>query len=214
MPRVHFVKKARKDNPVCKAGESYYWWKFRYGGKRYSLTRPKASQLTQSEYFGRLHQLQEQIEETDTDGDWDATWSLVEEIKDQLQELADEQQEKADNLPENLRYAPTGELLDERQQACEGAVSEIESIDEWDEDEPVESDFMEECDECEGTGEVPVEPDDEDGEKDVCSQCDGKGEVEDEDEFQSAYQDWEQSRDDACTQARDTLSEAIDNCFV
>ena len=38
MPRVHHVKSARKDNPVAKKGESYYWWKFRYGGKRYSKT--------------------------------------------------------------------------------------------------------------------------------------------------------------------------------
>ncbi len=57
MPRVTHVKKARKDNPVCKAGESYYWWKFRYGGKRYSLTRPRPSQLTQSAYFGGLRAL-------------------------------------------------------------------------------------------------------------------------------------------------------------
>ena len=34
MPRVHFVKKARKDYPSTgiQKGDSYYWWQFRYGG--------------------------------------------------------------------------------------------------------------------------------------------------------------------------------------
>ncbi len=56
MARAHFVKKARKDNPAAgiKAGDSYYWWKFRRGGKHYSKTAPRPSQLTQSEYLRRL----------------------------------------------------------------------------------------------------------------------------------------------------------------
>lgn len=33
MPHVTFVKKARKDNPVAKKGESYYWWAFMVGGR-------------------------------------------------------------------------------------------------------------------------------------------------------------------------------------
>jgi len=63
MPRVNFVQKARKDNPVAKAGESYYWWKFRYGGKHYSLTRPRESQLTQSEFLGAMYSLLEEIQD-------------------------------------------------------------------------------------------------------------------------------------------------------
>ena len=43
MPRVNYVKKARKNNPAVKRGESYFWWKFRYGGKQYSKTRPRQS---------------------------------------------------------------------------------------------------------------------------------------------------------------------------
>jgi hypothetical protein len=53
MARAHFVKKARKAIPGTdiKKGDSYYWWKFRFGGKRTSKTAPKASQLTQSEFW-------------------------------------------------------------------------------------------------------------------------------------------------------------------
>jgi len=30
MARAHFVKKARKDNPVALKGESYWWWELRF----------------------------------------------------------------------------------------------------------------------------------------------------------------------------------------
>jgi hypothetical protein len=54
MPRVNFVKKARKAIPSSgiKVGDSYYWWKFRYGGKFVSKERPRQSQLTQSKLSG------------------------------------------------------------------------------------------------------------------------------------------------------------------
>ena len=42
MPRVNYVKKARKAIPGAdiKVGDAYYWWKFRYGGKHVSKIRP------------------------------------------------------------------------------------------------------------------------------------------------------------------------------
>lgn len=135
MPRVHFVKKARKDNPVAKRGESYYWWKFRYGGKRYSRTRPRASQLTQSPYYGAVRALVEQIEDSNPE-DFDEFESLKEEVRDELENLRDEAQSSLDNMPEQLQYAPTGELLQERIDALENAESELDYIiDEFDFDE-------------------------------------------------------------------------------
>ena len=86
MPRVTFVKSARKDNPVAKKGESYYWWKFRYGGKRYSKTRPRPSQLTQSPYYSQVRSLVEQIEDaTVTD-------------QEQFEELRDAMREELESL--------------------------------------------------------------------------------------------------------------------
>lgn len=134
MPRVHFVKKARKDNPVAKKGESYYWWKFRYGGKRYSRTRPRASQLTQSPYYGAVRALVEQIEDSNPE-DFDEFESLKEEVRDELENLRDEAQSSLDNMPEQLQYAPTGELLQERIDALENAESELDNIDDFDFDE-------------------------------------------------------------------------------
>lgn len=129
MPRVHYIKKARKDNPCCKAGESYYFWEFRYGGKRYSKTRPRQSQLTQSAYYGALYSLQEQIEDYSVHTADDLE-TLVDDARSGLEELRDEQEEKIQNMSEHgLEYTPSGELVQERLDALENAISEIENID-------------------------------------------------------------------------------------
>ena len=135
MARVTFVKSARKDNDVCKQGESYYWWKFRYGGKRMSLTPPKRSQLTQSNFLGQLYDLQDGMSFSDYD-DFEST---VDEIKSTINEMRDECQESLDNMPEQLQYAPTGELLQERIDALEEWEGEFDNVDlEVDEDMSVE----------------------------------------------------------------------------
>jgi hypothetical protein len=135
MPRVTFVKSAQKKNPVCDVGGSYYWWKFRFGGKRFSLTYPKASQLTQSEYYGRLYDLQEQVQNATLENEDDFT-AFRDDIASEVREIGEECTEKRDNMPEGLQDAPTGELLQERADACENAADEIDNMecpDEWQE---------------------------------------------------------------------------------
>lgn len=67
MTKAHFVKKAAKDNPAVKKGEPYWWWKFMVGGrggpKHYSATRPRPSQLTQSEFLSAIYSQQEDLED-------------------------------------------------------------------------------------------------------------------------------------------------------
>ena len=128
MPRVTHVKSARKNNPVCKKGESYYWWKFRYGGKRYSLTQPRASQLTNSPYYSTVRSLCEQIE------DWESTEpddldSLRDDLASELENLGSECQDSLDNMPESLQTSPTGELLNERIDACTTGQDELQGLD-------------------------------------------------------------------------------------
>lgn len=205
MPRVTHVKRARKDNPVCKKGESYYWWKFRYGGKRYSLTRPRASQLTQSAYFGTIYGMQEGIEDYAVDSADDFE-TLKDDITGQVDDLRDETQGSLDNMPESLTYSPTGELLQERIDALEGIESEIDCIeefefdeDEFDEDEPRPEDY-------------PVE--------------DG---YEDDEQYKSDFKEWEERKADHeaneeqrqedelaewCSEAKCALSEAVDTAIV
>lgn len=140
MPRVNKVNKAAKDYPeygILK-GEPYFWWKFRYGGKRVSKTYPKASQLTQSEYLGRIYDLQERDIEGETLEDLE---NLRDEIVQELEEIRDEQQEKLDNMPEGLQQGSTGELLQERYDTVDGVISELESID-FSEDEDADEDVV------------------------------------------------------------------------
>jgi len=130
MPRVHHVKKARKDYPEygIKKGDSYYHWKFRYGGLHRSKTPPKASQLTQSEFLSRLYDVQDRIGDLSPDSAEDLE-TEVESIKEELQEMADECQEKRDNMPEGLQDGDVGQLLENRAEALESAIGDFDGID-------------------------------------------------------------------------------------
>lgn len=125
MPRVHFVKKARKDNPAVKKGEPYYWWKFRYGGKRFSATPPRQSELTQSEFLSQLWDLQETAIEEGQCGD---IADQIEEIAAQVGELAAECADRRENMPENLHSSPVAELLERRAEACEQLAQDLDSL--------------------------------------------------------------------------------------
>ena len=213
MPRVTHVKKARKDNPVCKKGESYYWWKFRYGGKRYSLTRPRASQLTQSAYFSTLYSIQEMVE--DWSGEADDMEGFIDEVRDQITELRDETQGSLDNMPESLQYSPTGELLQERVDALENAESELDCIDEFDAEEPEEDDFDSECPDCDGTGDNPDYDEDDEDDDEECSTCSGTGEgVFDGEEFEQAKEEYVTAFDSWLEDAKSSLTDALDGAIV
>jgi hypothetical protein len=109
VPRVHHVKKARKDNPAVKKGESYYWWKFRFGGKRYSKTRPKRSQLTQSGFLSQLWDLEDNLP---TEG---ISAEDAESFAEELESLAAECEDSLYAMPDHLQdSSSSGELLQER----------------------------------------------------------------------------------------------------
>jgi hypothetical protein len=140
MARVHFVKKARKNNSVVKKGESYYWWQFRFGGKHYSKTQPKQSQLTQSEFLSQVYDLNDRLSELSITDDIE---SEVQSIIDEIRSLGDECQDKRDNMPEQLQDSGSGEILQNRVDSCEDWASNLESID-LDVDEDLKDDEKEE----------------------------------------------------------------------
>ena len=100
MPRVHFVRKAAKAHAGgIEKGDSYYWWKFRYGGIRKSKTRPKRSQLTQSragEVYASLEGIEMALGELGGTGLpevielCNAAAELAREIGEEMQSNADE----------------------------------------------------------------------------------------------------------------------------
>ncbi len=132
MPRVTHVKKARKDNKAqgIKKGQEYWWWGVMCGGrghKRYSLTKPKQSQLTNSEFWGAVYSLQEEV--AGECPDLDDIEGRVDDIKSQLEDLASETDDKFNNMPDGLQQGDTGQLLEERSAAINDCVSELDSID-------------------------------------------------------------------------------------
>lgn len=124
MARAHFVKSARKDNPVAKKGESYWWWKHMIGGrggpKQYSKDRPKQSQLTQSEFLSNIYGASEELAEANDP-------ERFREIAQSVREAGEECQSKFDNMPDGLQQGDTGQLLEERASNAESWADAIES---------------------------------------------------------------------------------------
>lgn len=130
MPKVTFVKAAQKDVPGSdiKAGESYYWWKFRFGGKQVSRTYPKRAQLTQSDFLQQLYEIEE-IAENFEANDKDEFENNRQDLLDLIENLRFECEEKLSNMPEHLQESSaSGELLRERMEALEQWYNEIESV--------------------------------------------------------------------------------------
>lgn len=174
MARVTFVKSARKDNPVAKKGESYYWWKPMVGGrggaKRYSKERPTRSQLTQSDFLGQLYAIED---------DQITKASEPQELKDAaeaLRELGQEEQGKFDNMPDGLQQGDTGQMIEERAQSCESWADELDTIadaweselealkalgEEWDQYDTACSEYEEKSEEEQEGEDEPEEPSEE-----------------------------------------------------
>ncbi len=132
MPRVHHVKKARKDNPVCKRGESYYWASFKTGPrssmKRYWLTRPKQSQLTLSKMSG-VYAADEAIDENiSNDMSGEDISAALQDVIEQVEAVRDEYQESFDNMSDAFPSGcPTMEEIEEKVDTLDGWISELES---------------------------------------------------------------------------------------
>ena len=123
MAQAHFVQKARKDNPAVKAGESYYWWKFRYGFKHYSATRPKQSQLTNSPFLSEMYAISEDL------ADMQSPTDEIEGLLDRIDALREQAENSLYAMPEQLQDGDTGWLLQERIDAMEAWRNDLESID-------------------------------------------------------------------------------------
>ena len=132
MPRVTRVAKAQKAQGSCSKcgkkiakGDPYIWWKFRFGGKRVRCAEcpPKPSDLTQSEYLSQVYDLEERIGDINND-DPTAAISELESIADDWDALADECDEKHSNMPDALQDGDTGQLLQDRAEACRTVAEE------------------------------------------------------------------------------------------
>lgn len=125
MARVHAVNKARKAYPKAdiEIGDSYYWWKFRYGARRMSKTYPKPSQTTNSAFLSGLYFIQESIDVMDDP-------ELLEGFISEIEELRDECEYSLGNMPEQLQESSdSGVMLQDRIDGLDSWLNELEGID-------------------------------------------------------------------------------------
>lgn len=148
MPKVHHVKKARKAYKAegIGKGDSYYWWKLRIGTPvRRSKTKPRRSQLTESEFFGVMWDAEDDLEMAvsafRSDGDAAALASSCNDAASAVREAGEGCTGRRENMPEQLQDSEKGQLLEARAEQCEliadaleSAASDIESA-----EEPAES---------------------------------------------------------------------------
>lgn len=130
MPKVTFVKKARRDYLTygIKKGESYYWWKFRFGARHVSKTYPKPQELTQSDFLKSVYDIQEEVDKISGE-DTDDLESQVSCITDEIRNLASEQEDKRSNMPDQLQDSGSGEMLQNRADSLNEWADELENVD-------------------------------------------------------------------------------------
>jgi len=142
MPRVHTLK-ARKAYPDIgvEKGDTYYKWSTRMTvGKSYrstihrSKTMPTRSQLTSSAFYSAIYGAFDDTSLSSSDD--------IRSLAEQVREIGQEEQSKLDNMPEGLQQGATGEMLQERIDACESSADELDSL--ADEMDQAETDHEEE----------------------------------------------------------------------
>lgn len=154
MPRVNYVKKARKAQGTCSGcgnkiekGDEYKWIKFRYGGKRKrcGTCRFRPSDLTNSDKLSRVYAAQEAAE--DAIADWDGQdhtdlQSALEEAASQIREVAEEYQESCDNIRDSFSESATADECEEKAQELESWADSLEDVDfeDWEAEEEDEDD--------------------------------------------------------------------------
>lgn len=145
MAKVKHVK-ARKDYPDSniKKGEMYYYCARKTGPRSSIVMRQKEpfkrQQLTGSPFKKAVYDIEDAIAQLQSIEDLEAVKTMVEELQDEMQC-------SLDNMPEGLQMGHTGELLQERIDACEEAYSALDEVQsEWESavDEHAESEHQDE----------------------------------------------------------------------
>lgn len=139
MKRDRTQPEDENDAILIHKGESYWTWAFMNGPQLYSKTRPRQSQLTQSEFMSTYYGIMEQIEDWEPeDHDESTLEDFVEDIKSQIEDLRDETQDRLDSMPYQLQESDSGQLLQERIDECDRIVGDLDGIDtsfDYDEDD-------------------------------------------------------------------------------
>ena len=190
MPKIYRVKKAQRNQGQCgnfscsaviEKGDPYIWWQFAYStkSKRCISCHPKPSEMTNSEFYASVLSTQEaldaELEQNDGIESIIAAYCIAAESMTQIgEETYDKQSSLEEHFPGG---SPTITLLEERVEWCNDVSAELEGA------SSECCDIIEDCEDCEGTGEISV---DSEGEatvqqpagKKTCQDCDGSGKEE------------------------------------
>jgi len=132
MAKVQFIKKSRKEfrckkcGAVIPVGSSYYRGEINFGPTiiRCSKCKLESWEVTTSDYQLRAGEILYKWAET-----YGVSEDTVQSVSDDLQSLCDDLQEKLDNMPEGLQEGDIGQLLQERIDNIDSAISELDCID-------------------------------------------------------------------------------------
>lgn len=150
-----YYQKARKEykcskcGKVINPGDHYYKIEEMYRATRYRCEhcKPERSELTGSEYYSWLWDLQDHLEER-----YDLrSEECKDELYSELENVRDELQDKWDNIPESLQYSPNAEMIQERIDSLDDAMNELDNLEypEKDEDAEDDSEYEDKLDEWE-----------------------------------------------------------------
>lgn len=161
MPRVTSVAKAQKTPGKCgrpgcgveiAKGDSYYWFKFRYGGKHVRCGKhfPRTSELTQSDKLSTAWAAVEAIDDAvaafgeiavKSADDKDALKagietlkSDVESAKEEIEQVGQDYLDSKDNMPENFQDGDQAQDMEAKANSLEEFAQELdEALSELDE---------------------------------------------------------------------------------
>lgn len=136
MPKVTHVAKARRSPGKCSScgaviekGQPYFWWQFAFSPKsiRCNLHRPAPKDLTRSAFWSTVYGIQEEtFSGADDSGSLE---SMRDDVASQLEDLKGEIEGNLSNMPDSLQQGSTGELLQERIDALDSVISELQNVD-------------------------------------------------------------------------------------
>lgn len=132
MGKVQVITKSRKEYKCSKcgkiipAGSRYYKGEINFGPTIIRCTECGLEhwEVTTSDYQLRAGEIVYRWREN-----YDTSEDGIASIISDLEELRDELQDRLDNMPEGLQEGDVGQLLQERIDALDSAISDLESID-------------------------------------------------------------------------------------
>lgn len=144
MAKVQVIQKSRKEYKCNKCrqlipvGSKYFKGEINFGSTiiRCAKCGLQSWEVTTSDYILSVGEIVYNWRDNYSLSDDD----VVDQIADALEDVRNDQEERYENMPENLQSSPDGELLQERIDALDSVIDDLQSID----IEQLESDTLEE----------------------------------------------------------------------